>query len=250
MKIETGIARNIAGGRLRARETHAPRSRTIHPMPALAACHCCGLVHRVPPLPRRADARCTRCESVIRTEAHPRSSARAAALALTALIVYPFALFSPVMTIERLGHTSEASIWQGTIALLAEGHLAVGLAVLGFSIVAPVAKLAAVFALTAGLRLRAHHRAATYRFVEWIGRWGMVDVLLVAILVAAVKLGDLVEVTPGLGVAAFGLVVILSILASAAFDPHQIWQDDAGRPAPAGTAMPGTSPKRKRGTHA
>ncbi len=201
-------------------------------MPALAACHCCGLVHRVPTLPRRADACCTRCDSVIRHAAHPRSASRSAALALTALIVYPVALFSPVMTIERLGHTSEASIWEGMIALLAEGHLAVGLAVLCFSIVAPVTKLAAVFALTAGLRMRAHHRAATYRFVEWIGRWGMVDVLLVAILVAAVKLGDLVEVTPGLGVAAFGVVVVLSILASAVFDPHQIWEDDA-RTAPA-----------------
>jgi len=212
--------------------------------PPLAACHCCGLVHRLPTVPRRADARCTRCDSVIRHGAHPRSSARAAALALTALLIYPLALLTPVMTIERLGHTSAASIWDGTVSLLAEGHLAVGLAVLCFSILAPVAKLAAVFTLTAGVRLRAHHRAATYRFVEWIGRWGMVDVLLVALLVAVVKLGDLVEVTPGVGVAAFGAVVVLSILASAAFDPHQIWETD-----PRGSTTT-TSPKRERGTNA
>lgn len=195
-------------------------------MTPLAACHCCGLVHRVPELPRRSDARCTRCDSVIRHGVHPRSSQRAAALAATALVLYPVALLSPVMTIERLGHASEASIWDGTVSLLAEGHYAVGLAVLCFSIIAPVAKLAAVFTLTAGRGLRAHHRAATYRFVEWIGRWGMVDVLLVAVLVAVVKLGDLVEVTPGVGVWAFGGVVILSLLASAAFDPHQIWEDE------------------------
>jgi paraquat-inducible protein A len=195
-------------------------------MPPLAACHCCGLVHRIPALPRRSTARCTRCDTVIKTDPHPRGTARASALALTALVLYPIALFTPVMTIERLGHASEASIWHGTVQLLAEGHLAVGLAVLCFSIVAPVAKLVAIFTLTAGVSLRAHHRAATYRFVEWIGRWGMVDVLLVALLVAIVKLGDLVEVTPGAGVAAFGGVVILSMLASAAFDPHEIWSSE------------------------
>lgn len=196
------------------------------PPPPLAACHCCGLVHRIPPLPRRSSAVCTRCDTVIPTDPHPRSAARAAALAAAALIVYPVALFTPVMTIERLGHESAASIWHGTITLLAEGHLAVGIAVLCFSIVAPVAKLSAIFALTAGVSMRAHHRAATYRFVEWVGRWGMVDVLLVAVLVAMVKLGDLVEVTPGIGVVAFGGVVMLSMLASAAFDPHQIWRSE------------------------
>lgn len=54
----------------------------------------------------------------------------------------------------------------------------------------------------------------------------MVDVLLVAVLVAMVKLGDLVEVTPGPGVAAFTAVVLLSLIASALFDPHAIWEDD------------------------
>lgn len=200
------------------------------PTPPLAACHCCGLVHRLPEIPTRpagrASAACTRCGSDIPTGSHPRSAARAAALALTALILYPVALLSPVMTIERFGHESAASIWEGTITLLAEGHLAVGLAVLCFSILAPVAKLGAIFTLTAGVSLRAHHRAATYRFVEWVGRWGMVDVLLVAVLVAIVKLGDLVEVTPGVGAAVFGMVVVLSMLASAAFDPHQIWEGE------------------------
>ena len=201
-------------------------------MTPLAACHCCGLVHRIPALPKRSAARCTRCDSVIPTDPHPRSATRACALAVTALIIYPVALLTPVMTIQRLGHTTEASIWNGMISLLAEGHLAVGLAVLCFSIVAPVGKLAAIFTLTTGVSMRARHRARTYRFVEWIGRWGMVDVLLVAILVAVVKLGDLVEVTPGVGVVAFSAVVILSILASAAFDPHQIWQSEpAGEPA-------------------
>lgn len=199
-----------------------------HPaMLPLGACHCCGRVHRLPPVPPRSVARCVRCDAVIRHAGHPRAIARTAALASAALIVYPLALALPVMRIERLGHASDASIWSGMIGLLAEGHLFVGGIVLLFSIVAPIAKLIALFLLCAGRRgLEARHRARTYRMVEFIGRWGMVDVLLVAVVVAAVKLGDLVEVTPGPGVVAFGFVVILSLLASAAFDPHAIWETE------------------------
>ncbi len=196
-------------------------------MQPLAACHCCGRVHRLPDIPAGSLAHCVRCDAVIRHAGHPRSSARTAAFASAALIVYPFALTWPVMRIERLGHASDASIWSGMVGLLGEGHVFVGLVVLLFSIVAPVSKLVALFALCAGRRtLEAHERALTYRGIEFIGRWGMVDVLLVAVVVAAVKLGDLVEVTPGPGVVAFGVVVMLSLIASMVFDPHAIWEGD------------------------
>lgn len=184
------------------------------------------MVHRIPAVGARSVACCTRCSSVIRHGVHPRSVNRAAALALGALLLYPLALWLPVMRIERLGHESDASIWSGMIALLAEGHLFVGLAVLLFSVIAPIGKLVLIFALCVGQKLIARQdRARAYRLIELIGRWGMVDVLLVAILVAVVKLGDLVEVTPGPGVVLFGGVVILSLLASAAFDPHAIWEE-------------------------
>ncbi|MEM1072485.1 MAG: paraquat-inducible protein A [Planctomycetota bacterium] len=209
-------------------------------MPSLRACATCGLVHTVGDVPERHVARCVRCGSVIRHGTKPGASSRTAAFATTGLILYPFALVLPVMTLTRLGHESVASIWSGMIDLLAEGYLFVGLTVLFFSIVTPIAKLSALFMLTMGGRLlSSSHRAATYHAVEFIGRWGMLDVLLVAVLVAAVKLGDLVTVTPGPGVVVFGAVVVLSLLASMSFDPHAIWEDprfeggfgSAGRPA-------------------
>ncbi|MEM8757930.1 MAG: paraquat-inducible protein A [Planctomycetota bacterium] len=196
-------------------------------MPALRACATCGLVHTVADVPPKHVATCTRCRSVIRHGSHPAAESRTAALAATALVLYPFALLLPVMTLTRLGHDSVASIWTGMVELLAEGNWFVGLTVLLFSIVAPVAKLSALFALSFGGRLLSTgYRAATYHAVEFIGRWGMVDVLLVAVLVAVVKLGDLVTVTPGPGVVVFGIVVLLNLFASMAFDPHTIWEDD------------------------
>jgi paraquat-inducible protein A len=193
----------------------------------LRACATCGLVHEIPDVPPRHLARCTRCRSVIRHGTHPASASRTAALALSALIVYPLALLLPIMTVERLGNESAASVWSGTVGLLAERHYAVGVTVLVFSILAPLGKLSALLVLSLGRGLRREHRAATFHAVEFIGRWGMLDVLLVAVVVAAVKLGDLVTVTPGPGVIVFGLVVVLSLLASMSFDPHGLWEGAA-----------------------
>ena len=203
----------------------------------LRACHACGLVHRLGLVPRRHRAVCTRCGSTIRRAPRPRSAARAAAFALAALLLYPLAMGLPVMTLTRLGHTQEATIWSGMVALLAEGQTVVGLVVLFCSVLAPLAKLLAIFALSAGeLVLPRRHRALTFRLVEFLGRWGMLDVVLIALLVASVKLGDLVRVHPGPGIVAFAGVVVLSLCASALFDPHAIWEGAEPPPSPGAPA--------------
>jgi uncharacterized paraquat-inducible protein A len=197
----------------------------VHLGMPLRACHACGLVHTVGDVPPRHRALCTRCDATIRTAPNPRASRRAAAFALAALLLFPLAVTLPVVTLTELGHTSETTIWAGMVGLLAGGQLAVGLVVLFCSIVAPLLKLGAIFALSAGEAfLPTTHRARTYRLVEFLGRWGMLDVVLIALLVAAVKLGDLVAMTPGPGIVAFASVVVLSLLASAFFDPHAIWE--------------------------
>jgi paraquat-inducible protein A len=190
----------------------------------LSTCHCCGLIQRIGPMAPRTIARCPRCRTLVRQVRVARSRARTVAFALAALALYPAAMTLPVLEVSRLGHIHEATIWSGVIALLAEGQMFVGLIVLFASIIAPVAKLVALLAICLPLARR-EHRAFAYRFVEWIGRWGMLDVLLVAILVAVVKLGDWVQVQPGPGLAAFAGVVVFSLIASAVFDPHSIWED-------------------------
>ena len=208
----------------------AMRSHEPSAITHLGACHCCGLVHTVPAIDARSLACCTRCRSVIRHGAHPRSTARTAAFALAALVLYPLALVMPVMEIERFGYVSDASIWSGMVGLFGEGHVFIGLVVLVFSVIAPVGKLGLLFVLCAGRgQVPKRDQARAYKLIEFIGRWGMVDVLLVAVLVAVVKLGDLVTVTPGPGIAVFGAVVILSLIASMVFDPHAIWEEEEVR---------------------
>ena len=71
--------------------------------------------------------------------------------------------------------------------------------------------------------MRHRHRALMYHLVELLGRWGMLDVLLVAVMIAYVKLGDLITIQPGPGLQAFIIMVLLSLLASLCFNPRLMW---------------------------
>ncbi|HYE60963.1 MAG TPA: paraquat-inducible protein A [Phycisphaerales bacterium] len=144
----------------------------------------------------------------------------AGAFALAALILYPLAVSLPVMQLRKLGHVRDVTVWSGAVELLGSGHTAVGVLVFLCSIVIPLMKLLGIFLLgfESPWRGRGHQRLRTHRVIDWVGRWGMLDVLLVAVLVAAIKLGSWADISPGPGVIAFASVVVLSLLASAVFD--------------------------------
>ena len=131
-----------------------------------------------------------------------------------------------MLKIEQLGHSSQDSPLSGVIALLTEGYIVIGLIVLLFSVIFPPVKLLGLWYL--GL-LPSRDDAGTtrgglYRILEFLGRWSMLDVMLVAILVAFVKLGDLVQIHAGPGIIAFSAMVILSLCSGILFNPHLMWK--------------------------
>jgi paraquat-inducible protein A len=155
-----------------------------------------------------------------------RGNAPALAAAVAALLLFPLAISLPIMKLEQLGHVQEASIWSGSLGLLGEGELFVGSVVLLCSVVLPLVKLVGLVVLCTSERFSRRHKARFYHAVELTGRWGMLDVLLIAVVVAWVKIGDLVEVRPGPAALAFTACVLLSLVASARFDPHSLWQSE------------------------
>ncbi len=198
------------------------------------------MVHRLPALAAEEVASCRRCRSVIHAPGRGRvGNERARALALAALVLFPAAVTLPIMKIERFGHMNEASIWSGSLSLLQDGELLVGAVVFLCSMVIPLSKLFGILFLTGGGRfLSRAKRATTYHWIELAGRWGMLDVLLVAVVVAWLKVGDLVEVRPGPAAISFTACVVLSLLASACFDPHALWlraSPDGAVPVPSST---------------
>ena len=191
----------------------------------LKACHCCGQIHRVPPLALSQVATCTRCGAGIeRLSAH--SASRTAAAATAAFVLFWPAVLLPILQIEKMGQRNESSLLVGTIELLREGEWFVGIVVLLFSIVFPLVKIVLLMELSLLGLLQREHKAWTYRVMEFAGKWSMMDVMLLAFMVMLVKLGSLVEFHFGPAVWAFVFCVAMSMLASVCFDPHTIWDDD------------------------
>ena len=196
-------------------------------MSEFKACHCCGLIHRLPPLSAGQMATCARCRTIIeRPRTKGAALQRTAALAWGAFILYWPAVLLPILRIERLGHHRESSLLVGTIELLQRGNWLVGVVVLLFSIVLPLVKILLMLELSLFEVLHRRHKALTYRLMEYTGKWSMMDVMLLAFLVMLVKLGSLVEFKLGPAVIAFVLCVALSMCASFCFDPHAIWEDN------------------------
>jgi paraquat-inducible protein A len=196
-------------------------------MAVLKACHCCGLIHSIRTLEPGERSVCTRCKSVIdQPRNNQRSQARTAAASLAALALFPAAVFLPILEIEKLGQHHQSSVIGGILELFRSGNLLVGTIILVFSIVFPLAKIIALIELIWLGALRQRHQAWTYRWMEQIGKWSMMDVLLLAFFVMLIKLGSLVTFHYGPAVVYFTLCVGFSILASLSFDPHSIWDSE------------------------
>ena len=193
----------------------------------MVVCETCGLSQRVPALAPGNASECFRCGSLLGVRR--RGVAVPAALALAALALYVPANIYPVLKMTQHGAYSESTIWDGVISLMQHDQWFVAMVVFAASMVVPLVKLAGLFFLVATGRLkkvrRLRSRTRIYRFIDAIGPWAMLDVFLVAVLVALVKLGDIARVDPGPGLLAFTGVVAFTMLASASFDPRLIWED-------------------------
>ena len=191
-------------------------------MSHLKSCHCCGLIQQTT---LGVGAVCVRCETALESWLGRLTGNRlSAALSLAALVLFIPAVTLPFLRIEQLGQAHESSLLVGVRTLFVEGQMLVGLIVLLFSIILPILKLSALLFLSQRRwQLAERHQALTYRIVEHLGRWGMLDVLLVAVMVAFIKLGGLVEFDAGAGLVMFALFVLVSLSASATFDSHVLW---------------------------
>jgi len=191
-----------------------------------AQCHICNLVMTIPNQANDLRLGCSRCGSVVHRR-KPNSLSRTWALLVAASICYVPANVYPIMAVTSFGKTQADTILSGVIYLFVHGMWPLALIVFVASVVVPVLKLIGLTALVISVQRksqwRPRERARLYRIVEVVGRWSMVDVYVVTILVALVHLGSLASVEAEIGSFFFGAVVVLTLLASQSFDPRLIW---------------------------
>ena len=195
-----------------------------------ASCHTCALL-----VARPATGQpwaCPRCDSAVHGLRRHDSIARTWALLTTASLLLIPANLLPVMTVVRFGQGEPSTILAGVAHLLRDGAVPLALLVLFASVVVPLAKIIALVMLLVttqrGSNWRTRDRTVLYRVTEAVGAWSMLDIFLVGILVALVRMDALASVSPGLGASFFGAAVVLTMLAAHSFDPRLIW-DRAAR---------------------
>ena len=171
---------------------------------------------------------CTRCGAWVHAR-RPNSLTRTWALLITAAILYIPANLLPIMTINSLGQGDPSTIMAGVIQLVQHGMFPIAAVVFIASILVPTFKLVGIglllFSVQRHQPLSAQQRIVRFRFIEFIGRWSMLDIFVIAILVAVVNFGRLASVEANLGAAAFASVVILTMFAAVTFDPRLIWDN-------------------------
>jgi paraquat-inducible protein A len=190
------------------------------------ACDICGLVQQADPAPAGHRVHCARCNSVLQRH-HTNSRTRTAALALAALCLYVPANIYPIMVMEYMGRHTENTVWGGVKALYQDRMWYVAIIVFAASMVIPLLKLIGLFFLVVNRGQRWQKtRTRVYKVICQVGPWAMLDVFLLAVLVALIRFGRFATVIPGPGIIAFASVVVLTILASSCFDPRLIWQEE------------------------
>jgi paraquat-inducible protein A len=194
----------------------------------MVRCHHCATVWR-----DAADGEpCDRCGATLHSR-KPDSISRTWALLLTACILYVPANLMPVMTTRSLLGVQEDTILSGVIYFWISGDWILAAVIFIASFLVPLFKLTALILMAVAAHRHSQwarpERTRLYRIVEVIGRWSMLDVFVVSLLAGLVRLHNVAEITAGPGIASFGGVVVLTMLASISFDPRLAW-DQAPEP--------------------
>jgi paraquat-inducible protein A len=202
----------------------------------LLACHACGLV--LHGAWKSSPCFCPRCDQSLHRR-KPDSHARTWAFLIAAAILYIPANVLTVMHTATLFGADDNTILSGVVELWNGGAWDLAVIVFTASIAVPLIKMACLLLLLLSSRRGSarwrRERTRIYRMVELIGRWSMLDVFVVALLLSLVRFGVVAEVRAGPGIVAFCAVVILTMLASMSFDPRLIWdvRSSAGQRQPA-----------------
>ncbi|HSM75162.1 MAG TPA: paraquat-inducible protein A [Desulfobacterales bacterium] len=193
---------------------------------SLLSCGVCHLLARKPPGAVGPAGRCPRCGAALHSR-KPDSIARTWALVIAALVFYVPANVLPITQVTSLGMVQSDTILSGVIYFIHSGMWPIALVIFIASVFVPLLKLLILMLLLVsvqrGMRWRPKDRTRLYRITEAIGRWSMVDIFVVTILVALVHLGALANIEAQAGAAFFAAVVVITIFAAMSFDPRLIW---------------------------
>ncbi len=194
-------------------------------MESLIACHECDLLYRRRPLPPDGAARCVRCGAVLYRRKQ-NSLDRVLALTVAGLILFVIANMYPFLTFRLEAQVQETNLITGVKELYQQGMWIVAGVVLLTTIVMPLLELTGMLFVLVPLKLRRRpwKIALLFRAVRSLRPWGMMEVFMIGILVAVVKLVKMASIIPGTALYAFLALIFILAASAAALDPHIVWK--------------------------
>jgi paraquat-inducible protein A len=187
------------------------------------ACEACGFVSGST---SGGDEICLRCGAGVHHR-KPGSLSRTWALLIAAAILYVPANLCPIMTLVSSGQFQTDTILSGVVNLADEGMWPLAALVFFASVLVPLLKMVGLGILLVttqfGMTTHLNTRTRLYKVIDFVGRWSMIDIFMLSILVALVQLGEIATIEPGSGAIAFATVVILTVIAAESFDPRLMW---------------------------
>ncbi len=199
-----------------------------------ALCHSCHLLNPYTdrPLPKGYKLICCRCGAPLKFR-KTRSVGRTWALLVASMILLAPANYYTVMTVVELGYAQPDTIISGTLRLYHSGFVLIAVLIFIASVLVPFFKITGLmyllYSVQRGKVRRVAHRILVYRIVRVIGRWSMLDMFVMSILLAMVQFGKLANVEPGPAATYFTLVVVLTMFAAETFDPRLMWMEQPER---------------------
>ncbi|ARU87443.1 paraquat-inducible protein A [Pseudomonas sp. M30-35] len=204
-------------------------SLTGHSIDQLIACHECDLLMQSQPVEDGERIECPRCGYELYSHRH-QVIRRSMALVIAALLLYIPANFLPIIELNLLGQQTQDTVWSGVLGLYHSGMQPVALVVFLSSMVIPLFKLLIQFFVLLSIRFDfgRSYGLLFYRMYHHMREWGMLEVYLMGILVAVVKLVDVADLTFGIGLLCFVALLLLQVWLEVTMSPHQIWQGLSG----------------------
>jgi paraquat-inducible protein A len=190
----------------------------------LLACPECDLVQRLPDLAPGASAHCPRCDFELQRRRDHRHH-QLLPLAMAAAVLYVIANTSPMLGIAAVGREATTTVFGGAGQLWRDGREIVAALVLFTAVVAPGLQIAfaLVFALVIERESAPGWVRTLLRHYPTAGTWSMIEVMMLGVLVALIKIAELATVIPGLAMFSLGALVFLLAAMQASFDPRELW---------------------------
>jgi len=192
----------------------------------VTACATCHKLVKIAPEGGEGVAHCPRCGERVHLRT-PDSIQQTWALVIASIVFYIPANLLPMMHVHTFAGTQSDTILSGVLYFLETGSYLIAAVIFIASIIVPITKLLILIYLLLSVRenkpVGQHRRKELYALTELIGKWSMVDVYVVAIMIALVHFGGLSQIEAGAGANFFLLVVVVTMVAAMRFDPRLIW---------------------------